>query len=166
MPQRMKLAAVAFALFVIAVTTTVFLTSREGLEREALPHPQHANTAAPVKQNAESRAQRRPTSEKLANIARRPCPPRFGATATVLPDAQVQARVQTTIAKKLDVPALAQLAKQGDESAALVLFQRVRPCSETTQHMDSMEFEVSNSGYLSVSECTQLQASLLSLLQN
>lgn len=160
MPQRTKLAAVAFALSTIAVATTLFLTSGEELERDALPHLQQANTMVPVKQNADSRAERR-TLEKPANIARTPCPPLFGSTVAVTPDATVHVGVQTTIARKLNVPTLVRLANQGDESAALVLFQRARPCSKTAQHMDNMEFEVANPSYLSASECTQLPALLL-----
>ncbi|MCY0910651.1 hypothetical protein [Massilia antarctica] len=161
MPQQIKPALVRIVLSAAAFAAAIFYSARKELERDALSPTHHVRTAAPVKQNADGGGQHS-TSVNLVNITRGPCPPLFGATVAVVnDDAKVQAGTQALIAKNFDVRTLKQLSQQGDVFAALVLFQKARPCSEAARHMDSMEFDAPNAGRLSARECTQLPARFL-----
>ncbi|MDM5177417.1 hypothetical protein PO883_09465 [Massilia sp. DJPM01] len=161
MPQKIKPTLIATVLSATAFAAALFYSSRKELEREPRSQTQHVRTVGPVKKNADRKA-RSSTSVKAENITRGPCPPFFGATVTAVhDDAKVQAGIQAVIAKNLDVRTLSQLSQQGNMFAALVLFQKVKPCSEATRHMDSMEFDAPNAGYLSARECSQLPAPLL-----
>ncbi|HEX8609940.1 MAG TPA: hypothetical protein VF800_01455 [Telluria sp.] len=151
-----------------AAFATAFVLSN-GREAGRKPMPQPVKAVTPVKHNADLHAQALNAGTQVAKLARVPCPPLFGATVAVgseqeheqEQEARVHAGMHAVIANKVDVPTLVRLSRQGDASAALVLFQRVRPCSDATRHMDSMEFEVEHSGYLAARGCAQLPAALL-----
>lgn len=149
------LGSVTFA----AVVTAILFANGQKLEREAVSHRQRVNILMPVRDSADSW---RHSSEKLPNRVAVSCLlPLHTRVGVNNDDAKVQTSVQVYMARKLAPHTLVQSAKQGDVSAALVLFQKVRPCSKTTRYMDNMEFEVANSDYFSTHECAQLPASLL-----
>lgn len=161
MRQQLKLTAVTIALSTAAIASVIFFTNRQELEREARPHAQYVGAIRPLMRNAIDKSQHSP-SDKKASSSSGLCLRPLSTSVAVAPDeAKIMARLEATAAKKQDLATLARSAKQGDSSAALILFQKVRPCSETTQRMDNMEFEVANSAYLSVDECAWLPASLL-----
>lgn len=161
MRQQLKLTIVAIALSTVTIAWVIFFTNRQELEREARPHAQFVGTTRSLTRNANDKSQHYP-SDKQAISASGLCLRSLSTSVAVAPDeAKIRARIEATAAKKQDLATLARSAKQGDSSAALILFQKVRPCSETTQRMDNMEFEVANSAYLSVHECRRLPASFL-----
>ncbi|MDQ1834511.1 hypothetical protein [Massilia scottii] len=161
MRQKIKLTIVAIVLSTAALACAILFTDRQELGHDARPDTRHAGAVKPFTKNAYDKLQQN-TSEKLQNSSGVLCLRPFSTSVAVTPDdAKIVARIKAAAAKKQDLATLAQFAKQGDSSAALVLFQKVRPCSETTRHMDSMEFEIADTDYLSARECTQLPASLL-----
>ncbi|RSZ60919.1 hypothetical protein HF313_17475 [Massilia atriviolacea] len=115
------------------------------------PHPDHGNGDG------------RPAAPASVTVAAAMCPPMFGATVAMAPEqeSRVLAGMQALIAKQYDVPTLLQLSQQGNTAAALLLFQRLRPCSEATRYVDNMEFEAADVDDFSARECAQLPDAVL-----
>lgn len=141
----------------------VIHSDAEDRERGIGVEPERPNAVDRLKTDGDRMAQGRLTEKLPITQARGRCPPLLGARVPVTPeqDMKVLSGMRALIAKNADLSTVVQLTQQGDPSAALVLFQRVRPCSETTRHLDSMEFEAPDVSGLSQTECAQLPAAVL-----
>ncbi|ATQ77304.1 hypothetical protein CR152_24390 [Massilia violaceinigra] len=129
-------------------------------DKPAAPVPARSNTAAPAA--AGTTTGRAPSALAASQpVTGDVCLPPLREAPGPSRDEQVRTTIRTVLARNMDVLALAGLSQRGDEGAALALFQQVRPCSNTTRYLDSMEFSIDDVSFIGAAGCRRLPAGLL-----
>ncbi|NHZ80246.1 hypothetical protein F2P44_13325 [Massilia sp. CCM 8695] len=155
-PLPWALVIIAAAVGAAAVISATFWINSG---KPGVPLPAPGNMVAPARAGATlaSAASAVAVAQPMAGDV---CLPPVGEAPAAPRDEQVRESIRAVLAKKMDVSALVDLSQRSDAGAALALFQRIRPCSDTTRYLDSMEFSLDDAGFMSAAACRRIPARL------